>query len=81
MSNHLRKALEMLHAARPASGFHPETTEEWNRLLRAHEEMGYAMYREAGMPKDKARELARITHGGPAGRLLLMMQFEERQHD
>ncbi|MGA0840399.1 MAG: hypothetical protein ACO3P1_10955 [Pseudomonadales bacterium] len=45
MSKHLRKAFDMFEAARPASGFRPETPEERGRLLRAQEEMGYAVYR------------------------------------
>ena len=81
MSKYLRKAVEMMEAARPASGFRPETPEEWHRLLRANEEMGYAMYRDGGMPERKARELARVTHGGPAGLLLLSIALAEDEHE
>ena len=81
MSKHLRKAFLMWEAARPASGFHPETPAEWDRLLRALEEWGYAMYRKAGMSGKEARALASQTHGGPVGRLLLNIAFSEDCHD
>jgi hypothetical protein len=77
MSKYLRRAMAMLDAAKPASGFKPETPEEWQRLLRAQEEMGYAMNREVGLPDKLARDLARQIHGGPGGMLLLQIAFGE----
>jgi hypothetical protein len=68
----------MWDSARPASGYRPETPEEWQQLLRAHEEMGYAINREGGMPDKEARELAREIHGGPIGMLLLKIAFSEQ---
>lgn len=81
MSKHLQRAMAMWEAARPASGFRPATPEEWQRLQRAQEEMGYATYREAGMPDKLARALARETHGGTAGLMLLQAAFGESDHE
>jgi len=75
MSKHLERAVAMMEAARPASGFRPETHEEWMRLLRANEEMGYAMYRDLGLPDKEARDVARKIHGGPVGLVLLRLTF------
>ncbi len=75
MNDRIRHALAMLEAARPDSGSIPETREEWTKALRANEELAYAMYREAGLPKNKARSLARLTHGGAAGLKLLRTAF------
>ena len=72
---YLRKAFQTVEAARPASGFCPDTPDEWLRVLHAFEELGYAMYRTGGMPEKEARELARQTHGGAAGLLLLKTGF------
>jgi hypothetical protein len=81
MSKHFHRAMVMLNAAKPASGFRPETPEEWQRLLRAQEEMGYAINRKAGMPDKQARELARQIHGGPGGMLLLQIAFKESSNE
>lgn len=77
MNKHLRRAMAMLEAARPASGFRPETPEEWNRLLRAEEEICYAVSRKAGLADLEARQLARQIFGGSAGMLLLNIAFSE----
>lgn len=79
MSTLMRKAMHMLEAATPASGFKPETSEEWDRLLKAYEELGYAIYCEGGMPPQEARHLARQTHGGLVGRTLLEIGFMEHK--
>jgi hypothetical protein len=71
----------MMKAAKPASGFRPETPLEWDRLLRAHEEFGYAIYRTCGIADEEARALASQTHGGPAGRLSLKIAFSGDRHD
>lgn len=71
-----RKAFAMLEAARPKSGDMPETPEEWNKLLAANEELGYAMYRDQGMNEEEARRVAKMIHGGPSGMLLLKMSME-----
>ena len=81
MSVHLKKAFAMVEAARPASGFRPETQEEWTRLLAALEELGYAMYRDNGMSKKEARRLAQQIHNGPIGFSLLDIVFREDGHD
>lgn len=81
MSADFERAFAMWDAARPASGFRPETPEEWRRVLRANEEMGYAMFRESGVPDEEARGLARQIHGGPAGFLFLQMAFTELADD
>lgn len=81
MSDHIRHALAMLEAARPKSGSIPATKEEWTKALRANEELAYAMYREAGLPKNEARSLARQTHGGPVGLKLLRTAFMSSKND
>lgn len=77
MSKYLVEAIRRVEAARPASGFRPETPEEWARLLDASEYLGYATYRAHGMSHLEARRLSRLTHGGMVGRLLLEAAFEE----
>ena len=74
---HFRKAMQMLEDARPASRFRPETPAEWLKLLRAHEEMGYAILRKGGMSDNQARELAQQTFGSPASLLLLDIAFSD----
>jgi hypothetical protein len=80
MSDYIKKAIEMVNAAKPASGFRPETPKEWDALLRANEELGYAMFREQGMSYAQARQLAKQIYGGQAGRLLLEMSFMGNSH-
>jgi hypothetical protein len=75
MNKDLKKAVDMLNAAKPASGFRPETPQEWEVLQIANEEFGYAMFKENGMTNTQARQLAKLIYGGPAGRLLLEMAF------
>jgi hypothetical protein len=72
----MAEALHALEAARPQSGYRPETEEEWNRLVAANEKMAYAMYLKMGHPKDKARALARMTNGGVVGRLMLELSLK-----
>lgn len=74
---YIRKAFEMMEGARPKSGSIPETPEEWNKLLAAAEEMAYAMYRDQGMDKRQARNIAKAVHGGDAGMLLLRLAFRD----
>ena len=81
MSQHSHKATQMLEKARPASGYRPETPEEWTRLLEALEELGYAMYRDNGMSSKDARLLAQQTHSGQAGLLLLQIGFLGANHE
>ena len=78
---YIRKAFQTVEAARPASGFCPNTPDEWRRLLHAFEELGYAMYRTGGLPEKDARKLARQTHGGVAGLLLLITGFDEGSNE
>ena len=81
MSAHIRKALQMMEAAKPASRFRPETPMEWRKLQQAQEEMGYAMFREAGMAHKDARELANQIYGGLAGMILLDLAFRDDHHE
>ena len=78
--HHFRKAMQMLEAAKPASGFRPETQAEWLKLLRAHEEMGYACLLQSGMQDAQARALAKATFGSPLGLKLLDIAFSEAAH-
>jgi hypothetical protein len=80
MTDYLKKAIEMVKAARPASGFLPESEAEWIALQAASIEFGYAVYRSNGMPSKKAREVAQLIYGGAAGRLLLEMSFMGNNH-
>ena len=81
MSSLIEKALRQAAAARPASGYQPETPEEWKRVLDAFEYLAYAIYREGGMSHQQAKRLANATHGGKAGELLLETAFERKYHD
>jgi hypothetical protein len=81
MSSPFERAFAMWDAARPASGFRPETPEEWQRVLRANVEMGYALFREMGMAEGEARKLAKQIHGGPGGLLFLQIAFGEHADD
>ena len=78
--HHYLKAMLMLDAAKPASGFRPETPEEWEKLHRALEEMGYACLRSSGMSDARARALARETYGSPGFLLLVDLAFSEAAH-
>ena len=71
------KAIHAWDAARPQSGYRPETEAEWIRLVAANEKMAIAMYMKLGNSKAKARELSRKTHGGEAGRLLLEISLRD----
>jgi|GEM_PF-3558587 len=75
MNYHGKKFIEIIEAARPASGFRPETEIEWRRLQRASIEAATHMYRAQGIPKAKARKISEFVNGGLAGRLLLEMSF------
>jgi hypothetical protein len=81
MKNHLKRAVDMVEAACPASGYRPANDEEWQRALRATEEFAYALYREAGLPSKKARAIARLIHSGEAGMMLLRAAYEHPSND
>jgi hypothetical protein len=81
MPDYMRKAIEMAKASKPASGFRPETTEEWIKLQAAIEELGYAMLRQSGMSEAAARKLANEIYGGLAGWMLLDIAFRESRND
>ena len=66
-----KRGLAMMRASTPDGNTWPRNEEEWNKAVAAHEQMGFAMCLEGGMPEAKARAVARMTHGGRAGRLLL----------
>jgi hypothetical protein len=75
MNKHFQKAIRAMEAARPASGFCPETEDEWLALQKAQVELGYAMFRDSGKSELEARALADVIYGGAAGRLLLQIAF------
>jgi hypothetical protein len=81
MSKHLRRALALMEAARPASGYMPASDAEWQKLLSASEELAYAMYREGGVPEKKARAVAHQMHSGAIGMYLLRTSYEVRGND
>jgi hypothetical protein len=81
MTDYLKRALLMVEAAKPASGFRPETPQEWNRLLIAFEELGFAMYCDLGKSTKEARRLTKQTHSGQAGLLLLQIGFGVYDHE
>ena len=81
MIAHTKEVIEMVEAARPASGFRPETEAEWNALQAALLELGYATFHSNGMSARKARELATTIYGGVAGRLLIELAFKDQKHD
>ena len=77
MTDYLRKAFEVIEAAKPASGFRPQTPQEWRNLHKASEELGYAMFRQGGLDEKAARKLANEIYGGVAGWVLLDIAFRE----
>ena len=79
----LAKGIRMMKAATPDGTTFPRNEAEWSKAVAALEQLGYATHLKSGMPKAKARELARITHGGKAGRLLLEIgqQVDRERHE
>lgn len=77
MSQHIKKATLMMMAARPASGFRPETGQEWDRLQKATTQLGYAMLRTSGANHADATAFLEIVFGGSAGRLLMEIGMKE----
>jgi hypothetical protein len=75
------RVFAMWDAVRPRSGFRPEAPEERHRVLVANDEMGYAVFREMGMPEGEARNLAKQIHGGPGGLFFLQISFGEHSDD
>ena len=70
-----KRGLAMMRASTPDGNTWPRNEEEWNKAVAAHEQMG--------MPKAQARALAKTTHGGRAGRLLLetAQQADRDRHE
>lgn len=75
MNKHVEKAIEMMNAAKPASGVCPQTEAEWVKLQHANVELQYAMFRSMGKTDKEARNLASVM-GGSAGRMLLELVFQ-----
>lgn len=67
----LQRGFAMMKASTPDGNTWPRNEDEWDKAVAANEQMGFAMYLEGGMPEAKARAMARMTHGGHVGRLLL----------
>ena len=80
MNKHIKKAFEMIEAARPESGFRPQTESEWSALQAASVELGYAMGLESGMSEQQARQVAHIIYGGEFGRHLLDVAYKDDDH-
>ncbi len=66
----LAKGIRMMKAATPDGSTFPRNEAEWSKAVAALEQLGYVTHLNSGMPKPRARELAR-THGDKAGRRLL----------
>jgi hypothetical protein len=81
MNKHLLRAIQKFDAAKPSSGFRPQTPEEWQKLQRAQEEFSYAIFRDAGMSHAAAKELAHLIFGGAAGMILLDLAFRDVDHE
>lgn len=77
MNIHLKKAVQMVNAARPTSGFRPDTPEEWAAVQDAAHQFGYALMRESGLSHVQATDFAQKVYGGAAGRLLLDIALSE----
>jgi hypothetical protein len=78
MTAHAKKWRAALQKASPASGFRPETEAEWKRLQLAQIEAAFHLCRANGIPRSEAKRVARMIHGGKAGRILLEIAFGER---
>jgi hypothetical protein len=74
---HTQKAIAMMNAAKPKSGFKPDTPEEQRNLQAALKDFSYAMYRDAGINDQEARMVANLI-GGDVGEMLLRLAFKER---
>ena len=77
-----QRGLAMMKSSTPDGNTWPRNEEEWGKAVGAIEQMGFAMYLEMGMPETEAQTLARMTHGGAAGRLLLetAQQVDRERH-
>ena len=80
MNRYTKRAIDMMMAARPASGFRPETEAEWEILQKAVSELACAVYRNAGLPEAQARQIAYLIYATPEGRHLLDIAFSESKH-
>lgn len=69
-------AINKMIAAKPASGFRPETNAEWAKTQEALLALGYALLRKSGLSRKQAEQMAQLIYGGAAGRLMLDMGFE-----
>ena len=72
-----RHAIEMMQSLSFNNDGPPRTDEEWNKLLAASEQVGIALFLMNGMSEKDARGLAKIIHGGAAGRMLLEACLQE----
>ena len=77
MNMHFRKGFAAMAAAKPASGFRPETPEEWAALQDAAVEFGYAFMRDFGLSHVQATDFAKNVFGGAAGRLIMDIALSE----
>lgn len=76
----LRTAAQKLKAAVPASGFRPQTPDEWERAHEALIECGYSMFQHLGLPQEQARAMAEAIYGGQSGLILLDAALQEHGH-
>lgn len=79
----MRKAFEMMAAARPASGMAPTSEAEWARAHRAVQELVFAMIADSGVEPSRARALSRVCSELPIGRKLLEQAYSriDKQDD
>lgn len=78
MNTFEKKYVAAMRKARPTSGYRPETEAEWKRLQIGMIQATYYLYRANGASKREARAIAKLLHGGAAGRILLEVAFSDQ---
>jgi hypothetical protein len=76
MSPDLKKEMEKLFAESPEDSFVPSRMAVRPYLLKALEELGYAVYRESGMSHDQARSMTKIIAPGSLCMTMLVIALK-----
>jgi hypothetical protein len=74
----LQRLYRLVEAARPKSGFQPQTPAEERQLQEAIVALNTFMLEDQGMPQARAKELAQKIYGGPDGLRLMKLAFGMR---